>query len=477
MKKIVLLSFFAMCLPMLMLAQSHDDLYYVPTKENKAEKEQATRSRQQEQYTSTPQTVEKEVTTIYTNPGTTVVIQDRKGNKQDITDMDVDAYNRRYNATTSDFEMENDTIVIKPKGNYALEGEWIGGFDGSQSDYEYAERIVRFRNPRYAIHISSPYYWDVVYGFNSWDWNVYTDGWYAYAFPTFSNRLWWDWRYGSFGFTWGWNSWYPGYYGGWYHPGYYGGWYGGYWGHHHHHHHYWGHHNHWGGGWHRPYYAGRNYTNRVSTGPRVSSRPTNTGRQSVGTSRTSSRQSIATVGSSRRTNTANTRVVGTRPSSSSSTRQSSSVRSTGSTRSTESSRGTYTRPSSSSSYQGTGTRNSSRSSSVGSSSSTRSSSSGSSVRGSSSSSSRSSSTYSRGSSSSPSRSSSSSRSSSYSPSNNSRSSSSSRSSSYSSGSSSRSSSSYSSGGGSSRSSGSFSGGGSSRSSGGGGSSRSSGGRR
>ena len=60
-------------------------------------------------------------------------------------------------------------------------------------------RIVRFRNPRYAVSISSPYYWDIVYGLNSWDWNVYTDGMYAYAFPTFSNRLWWDWRYNSYG--------------------------------------------------------------------------------------------------------------------------------------------------------------------------------------------------------------------------------------------------------------------------------------
>ena len=44
-------------------------------------------------------------------------------------------------------------------------------------------RIVRFRNPRYAIPVSSPLYWDVVYGLPSWDWNVYDDGLYAYVFP------------------------------------------------------------------------------------------------------------------------------------------------------------------------------------------------------------------------------------------------------------------------------------------------------
>lgn len=72
----------------------------------------------------------------------------------------------------------------------------MNGFEGTQDDYEYAMRIVRFRSPRYAIPVSSPLYWDVVYGaFPSWDWNVYDDGLYAYVFPTYSNPLWWDWRW------------------------------------------------------------------------------------------------------------------------------------------------------------------------------------------------------------------------------------------------------------------------------------------
>ena len=76
-------------------------------------------------------------------------------------------------------------------------------------------------NPRYAIPVSSPLYWDVVYGLPSWDWNVYDDGLYAYVFPTYTNRLWWDWRwnypYGaSWGFSWGWSS--PWYYNNWYYP-------------------------------------------------------------------------------------------------------------------------------------------------------------------------------------------------------------------------------------------------------------------
>ena len=113
---------------------------------------------------------------------------------------DVDEYNRRYDSRDNDFVMENDTLYINEKEDDGLDGEWVNGeFEGSQDDYEYATRIIRFRNPRYAISISSPLYWDVVYGLNSWDWNVYTDGLYAYAFPTFTNRLWWDWRYNSYG--------------------------------------------------------------------------------------------------------------------------------------------------------------------------------------------------------------------------------------------------------------------------------------
>lgn len=260
MKKIVYFLLFALCLPIGLMAQSaDDDLYFVPSKD-----------KQEKKTTPVRKEPKKQVTNIYTSPGTTVVVQDRKGRTRD-----VDEYNRRYDARDNDFVMDNDTLYIREKSQPDLDGEWVTGeFNGTQEDYEYAERIIRFRNPRFAISISSPLYWDVVYGPNSWDWNVYTDGLYAYAFPTFSNPLWWDWRYSSYSwgwnYGWGWNRPYyswgyaPGYWGGWY-GGYWGGWYGGggYWGHHHHWHGGpdWG----WGGGG-RPYYAGNTYTNRRSYG-------------------------------------------------------------------------------------------------------------------------------------------------------------------------------------------------------------------
>jgi hypothetical protein len=229
MKKSVLVSLLLACLPLFVMAQSNDDLYFIPKK--KTEKKVTS---------GTPAKVviekDKAPTTVYAEPGSTVVVKDVKGNVRD-----VDEYNRRYTSRDNTFSMENDTLYIEEKP-YNERGEWVNGFEGSQSDYEYAMRIIRFRNPRYAIPLSSPLYWDVVYTLPSWEWNVFDDGYYAYAFPTYSNRLWWDWR---FNYSWGWrSSWY---YNSWYGPGY---WYGGYWGgwpHYHHHHHHYHPHYAWGG--------------------------------------------------------------------------------------------------------------------------------------------------------------------------------------------------------------------------------------
>ena len=229
MKKSVLVSLLLACLPLFVMAQSNDDLYFIPKK--KTEKKVTS---------GIPAKVviekEKKPTTVYAAPGSTVVVKDVKGNVRD-----VDEYNRRYTSRDNTFSMENDTLYIEEKP-YNERGEWVNGFEGSQSDYEYAMRIIRFRNPRYAIPVSSPLYWDVVYALPSWEWNVFDDGYYAYVFPTYTNRLWWDWR---FNYSWGWrSSWY---YNSWYGPGY---WYGGYWGgwpHYHHHHHHYHPHYAWGG--------------------------------------------------------------------------------------------------------------------------------------------------------------------------------------------------------------------------------------
>ena len=303
MKKIVLASLMMVCLPVLAMAQSvEDDLYFIPKK--KAEKKEEVK---QEVKVVVPP--KQNTTTVYAAPGSTVVVKDVKGRVRD-----VDEYNRRYTSRENNFSMENDTLYIEEKP-LNERGEWVNGFEGSQDDYEYAMRIVRFRNPRYAIPVSSPLYWDVVYGLPSWEWNVYDDGLYAYAFPTYTNRLWWDWRFnypygGGWGLSWGWSS--PWYYNSWYAPGYWGGYWGGYYGwHHHHHHHYYPHYG-WGGGGHGWYgssrrnpgiHAGRyansysssrpsrnNYVNSYDRNSRNSyvgnSRPTTTGRNSANSYRT-----------------------------------------------------------------------------------------------------------------------------------------------------------------------------------------------
>lgn len=315
MKKIVFLSLFAFCLPWMLVAQSiDDDLYYVPSKGNKEQKRTTSGTS-----SSTRQEVvvkSNAPTTVYSSQGgTTVVVRDRKGNSRD-----VDEYNRRYTSKENNFSYDNDTLYVDKKDVPDPDGEWVNGFDGSQDDYEYAMRIVRFRNPRYAISISSPLYWDVVYGMNTWDWNVYTDGMYAYAFPTFSNRLWWDWRYNSYGWGspyysgWGYPSYaYGGYYGDW---GYgYGGWYGGWgWSGGYYHRPGWG----WGGGYYGggSYYGGGTYTNRRFT----SSRPTGETRRVVASDRSGSSRGDYMVGQDgtlRRTSSYDSsvrRVIGTRSS-------------------------------------------------------------------------------------------------------------------------------------------------------------------
>lgn len=452
MKKILFVSLLAWCLPWTLAAQSvDDDLYYIPTKK----KEQVKVEKTEKKTTPVTETVvvkSDAPTTVYAAPeGTTVVVRDRKGKTRD-----VDEYNRRYDSRNYDFSQENDTLYVDEKPYDGLDGEWVNGFDGSQDDYEYATRIIRFRNPRYAISISSPLYWDVVYGLNSWDWNVYTDGLYAYAFPTFSNRLWWDWRYNSYGWGgypyWGWNGWYaPGWSFGWSWGGWYGGWYAGWWGHHHAHHHpgWYPGGVHWGGGnhsWANAYTTRRSYG--VNRAPVTRGNDRTRSRVSTTARRTSTvnggqtvRRSTTTSGGVRRssstaTGTSSRRVVGTR---SNATR----------TNAASTRYSTYTRPSSTRSSTVNRTAGTTRSSAAGS------------TVGTTPRSSRSSATYSRGSSTSPSRSSSTvnnNRSSSVST--RSMGSSRSTSGSFSTGSSSRSSGSYSGGGG-----------GSTRSSGGGGSRR------
>ena len=490
MKRLVLLAWMLIGIIGSASAQ-RDDLYFVPKKKVKAEA-------QDPALQESP--LEKNVN--HDKPVSATPVEEGRGGATLVLEMDEDAYNRRGSYLTeqgdavSEFAMNDEGFVLITEDGDTMwmntdtlrlsrvtDGEgWVNGFDGSDSDYEYAMRIIRFRNPRYAIPVSSPLYWDVVYGgalWPSWDWNIYDDGIYAYVFPTTSNWYYWDYR---MSYPFGWSAWgspwsyhygchwghhwghhwgyYAGYHYGhmWYDPwfnpyfhDYYPGW------HHSHHHHghypHWGNHG-WGGG------APKAYPNHRTPTYASSRRDSQAGGAS-GRGDVRSSSSSRTGSTAGRVSTDGTRRIYNGSERNSSVRvvtgNSGSMRSSGSSRvgsdealrrgtgSSSANRSTYTGNASRSSYTSQGTsRSSGSTSSYSRSSSTRVSSSSSMSRSSSSSSGSSRSSYSSGSSS-------------YS-SGSSRSSYSSGSSSYSSGSSSRSSysggGSYSSGGGSSRSSGS-----------------------
>ena len=465
MKKLILLSFLLIALPQLGMAQSiDDDLYFVPKKEKKEKTEKVYRVADEEETVSVITSdgkvrrvpvSEAEVVTVSSRQlAAATTVRDAAG-----VERDVDEYNRRY--TSAD---EETVYVVEEDERAESEGEWVNGFEGTQEEYEYATRLIRFRSPRVAVPVSSPLYWDIVYMWSPFDWNVYTDGFYAYAFPTWSNPFWWNWRYdpwhwnygwswhigwGGFGFGWGWSD--P-----WYHHHHYP-----YWGYHHHHHHHgpiWAGGGHIGGSWRDGFY----YDNRRRSADRPNAvRGDRRGTEGVRATRGNDRgTTVASRGNNSSSRTSGRVVAGRNTDDAVRSNNRGSLVDNAVPASGRASRNTVSRSSNSSTDRSTGTYTRS--------SNSRSSSSGSAAKSSvRSSSSRSSSSSSGNVSRSSSRSSrSSSSSSSYST--RSSSSSSSRSSgSFSSGSSSRSS-----------SSGSFSGGGSSRSSsGGGGGSRSGGGRR
>ncbi len=340
MKKIVILSLFALCLPWTLGAQSVvDDLYYVPSQEEAGE------TASDESAVAVKTTRPTTTTTVVTTGGnnTTVIVRDSKGNVRDI-----DEYNRRYEASDYNFSQVDDTLYIDEKVYDGLDGEWVNGFDGTADDYEYATRIIRFRNPRFAVSISSPYYWDIVYGLNSWEWNIYVDDFYVYAFPTFSNRLWWDWRFNYWGWGYPYYSYYWDYWYGWYGPGWSFAW-GGWWGHHHHPHYYAG-----------LFHGGVHRGNMLTQRRGYSAARNGVARPSAVATRSASRNASVVNGGQQRTRSAvtrsstsgNRRVVGTR-SVSPATRGASTVTRGTATRANstrvnaaESRRTTYTRPSS-----------------------------------------------------------------------------------------------------------------------------------
>ncbi len=227
------------------------------------------------------------------------------------SERDVDEYNRRY-APSWEEESEPQPEVAYTTNN-EQEGYYLNGFNGSDSDYEYAERIRRFHNPQLAIHISEPGYTDI-YMLNSSDWNVYVDNSYAWVTPTWSNPYYWNYNFSPYSYNnyawggyynnWGWGGFYRPYrphYNSWYgfgDPWYYG--YG------------------YGYGYRPPYYYPPHHhypvyypthkktyasNGRGTVGGGRGTSGTSTGRYTTSTGRTTTQTSRSTTGVSRSTTT------------------------------------------------------------------------------------------------------------------------------------------------------------------------------
>lgn len=222
---IICLTLFGLSLGFAQSGKIIDDIYVTPNdaqmvNEMKAAKKAKAKERKESQPSA-----------IYRNGAKEIVFIDQYGNK-----------------TTA----VSDTVYIVDNEVYAdsvvkEEGHYLNGFKGSKSDYEYAERIRRFHNPRYTITIADPGYDDIYFLDNNY-WNVYMDGMYATITPTWNNPYYWNYMYSPFSYSswawrynWGypyWGSYYG--WGGWYDP-WYSPWYGGYYG--------------WYGGWYNPWYS------------------------------------------------------------------------------------------------------------------------------------------------------------------------------------------------------------------------------
>lgn len=193
--------------PLIGLAQQ-DDMYFVPKKEKKEVK-----TKTQTVVQKTPEQLKDSVERR--SSGYSFSYEQPYSAASD--ERDVDEYNRRYRLVDAAQQSEEQADYSAAIGEDSLdERGWVNGFEGSDEDYACARRILLFCSPTVGIPVSSPLYWDLCYGPSSIYWNVYNDGFYAYAFPSYWNSwycapwdagFWWTFRYSSpywgFGFGWG----------------------------------------------------------------------------------------------------------------------------------------------------------------------------------------------------------------------------------------------------------------------------------
>lgn len=176
-------------------AQDDDDLYFTPSKKQSANMSATIESVRTQGMSSRP-TLE-----VYSN-----------NNRSE------DEYNRRYSNYAGSWQTggssETDQLMATVDSLEAeIEMLKQGGYDvcDPETDYIYSRRLLRFHSPRLGLVVSSPYYWDLVYGYGIYDY-LY-DPFYDYLYDPFY------WNFGwGYGYTWGpWSTWYGPLYG-WYAP-------------------------------------------------------------------------------------------------------------------------------------------------------------------------------------------------------------------------------------------------------------------
>lgn len=228
-----------------------DDIYYNPDAKNPIVEQKEKEKAAEQQARQVRQTVSQDTLPVAQQ----APVQKTLVMTTDKNFFDVDEYNRRGSSSSGMTIEEVAANQTEPNVEYNIvdengdDGYYLNGFNGSQWDYEYALRIRRFHNPKFAISIGDPFYSDIYFLDNN-DWNVYISDDYAWVTPTWTNPWYWDYMWSPYSYTswsWRWNLGPWGFSFG-YDPlyrwgGYWGGYWRGYWGG------YWG----WSA-WHRPYF-------------------------------------------------------------------------------------------------------------------------------------------------------------------------------------------------------------------------------
>jgi hypothetical protein len=188
-----------------------DDVYYNPKKHQS--------SNQIAQY-NTPPKLSKEQEEAYKQGYAKAVAEIEKQNiNTNNHETDFNAIQSQYAQVLADDSLQEvDTVLYYNDET----GYWVNGFNGSDMDKDYAERLIRFYGPFNGVPYGSALYSDMAYVYNP-DWNIYVDGNYMYAIPTWSNPYYTTYQTSpswsiNFGMGWGYGHYNPWY--GWGYPYY-----------------------------------------------------------------------------------------------------------------------------------------------------------------------------------------------------------------------------------------------------------------